>query len=394
MRLSLLEASKSLILNCSFGRDGVKNSPTIRAMLEASQAPAAPRAPKVGTMSIDDLRAVDWQSAAAFGLNTISEVFQRDLAIHSQITADLVSFIAVPTSDRQRIQGTSDQGEMYEVDEFGRAPTQKVSGGTTVGFPMRLFQYNLGWTRKYLQNATPAELVDQMTAAKDAHVRKIARDLRRAIYLSGNFTFNDFLVDKIDFAVKRLLNADGSKVPGGPNGETFDGSTHTHYLAVSGITATALTNAVNTVVEHGFGNQVMIVIDQADEAAVRGLAGFTAYVDPRLTLGTANNQATKRLDITRLNNRAIGLFAAAEVWVKPWGLASYPLVFDSGSPMKPAVLRTRNGVTPALEIAAELDTYPLYAQYMESEFGFGVWNRANGAVLYTGGGSYVDPTIP
>jgi hypothetical protein len=302
--------------------------------------------------------------------------------------------LADVSTDRQRIYGTSDRGEMTEVDEFGRAPTQKIRGGTTVGFPLRSYQYALGWTRKYLQNATPAELVDQETAAKKAHMIQIARQVKRAIYLSANYTFNDFLVDKIDLPVKRFVNADSANIPDGPNGEAFTGSSHTHYDAINGITAAALKAAIRDVVEHGHGGKVIVAINIADEDTIRALTGFKDYVDPRTTLNGNAREATTRLDITRLDNRAIGIFDSAEIWVKPWAIANYTFTYDSTTANKPLVLRTRNGTAPSLEIVAAIDTFPLYAEYMESEFGVGVWTRTNGHVLYFGGGSYTDPTIP
>jgi hypothetical protein len=283
---------------------------------------------------------------------------------------------------------------MVEVDEFGRAPTQKVKGGQTVGFPLRQYQFNLGWTRKYLQNATPAELVDQETKAKQAHMIQLARQVKRAAYLSANYTFNDFLVDKIDLSIKRFVNADSAGIPDGPNGEIYDGSTHSHYDAIAGITAAALKAAIRDVVEHGNGGKVICCINIVDEDTIRALTGFKDYVDPRVTLSANAREATSRLDITRLDNRAIGIFDSAEIWIKPWALANYVFTFDSTTGNKPLALRTRNGTTPALTIAAELDTFPLYAQFMESEFGMGVWTRTNGHVLYFGGGAYVDPTIP
>lgn len=352
-----------------------------------------PRVVKTGTLSVSDLRAVQFQNAVAFGTDTIAEVFARDLAVHQAIMNDLLSPLANITADRQRKYGTSDRGRMTKVDEFGRAPTRKGIAGATVGFPMEMYQYAIGWTRKYLQNHTPAELADQFTIAKKAHAIEVATQIKRAVYLSANYTHTDHLVDNVDLAVKRFVNADSASIPDGPNGEEYDGATHTHYDAIAGITATALTNLIRDVVEHGHGGKVIVAINLADEATIRALTGFVAYLDPRLTLGTQANQAGQRLDITRLDNRAIGIFDAAEIWIKPWAIANYALAYDSSTSDKPLVIRTRTGGAPTLEIAAQIDTFPLQAEYMESEFGVGVWTRTNGAVLYFGGGAYVDPTI-
>ncbi|HEY7195525.1 MAG TPA: hypothetical protein VH439_17410 [Gemmatimonadales bacterium] len=354
---------------------------------------------KVGTLSIDTLLAARFTSAARYGLDNIAKILKADLQVHNTLMQEMLSDFCDVTGDRQRIYGSSDSTIMYAVDEFGRAPTQKPAVGTTVGFPLKLFQYAIGWTRKWLENHTPADMAIAQQAAQKAHRRKVRGEIQRAIFLSGNYSWPDYLVDNITLGVKRLVNADGSPIPEGPNGEVYNAAMHTHYLALAGgaLTTVIADAVIKTVVEHGWGGQMRVYISSADESAWRGLTGFQPYLDPRLTVGTyANFALGKRLDITRLDNRAIGIYGAAEVWVKPWMIPFYFFAFDATTDAKPAVLRTRSGNMneDGLAIAAELDMYPLHAQYMETEFGVGIWNRTNGAVGYYNGATYVDPVIP
>ena len=354
-------------------------------------------APNTGTYDIATLQAVRIQTAAEYGLDTIQRVLQADLDAHNALVREMVSEMAEVTTERQRVYGTSVGGEMLEVDEYGLAPTQKAAPGATVGFPLRLFQYNIGWTAKYLQVATPADLAAQTLAAETAHLRAITRDMKRAIYISGNYTFRDHLIDNVELAVKRFVNADGAGIPDGPNGETFDGGTHTHYDANNGWDATELTNAINSVIEHGHGGNVKVAINKDDETAVRGLTGFVPYIDPRLatsTIASTTGVPAQTLDISRLDNRAIGIFAGAEIWVKSWALDNYPFIWDAADPNKPLAFRQRGQeALQGLRIAFENADYPLYARDMEAEFGIGVWTRTNELVHYTGGSSYTDPTI-
>ncbi len=355
-------------------------------------------APNTGTYDISTLLAARFQSVAQFGMDTVQQVLENDVAAHNAIVTSMVSDLCELTVDRQRIYGTSVSGEMVEVDEYGKAPTQNSAPGSTVGFPLKLFQFNVGWTAKWMQSKTPADAAQMVLGAEKAHLRKIQVEIKRAAYLSANYTHRDHLIDNIDFFIKRFVNADGAAIPDGPNGETFDGSTHSHFNYAASLNATDLTVAINDVIEHGFGSAVRVAINKTDEAAVRALTGFVAYVDPRLafsSFATAGGVPGKTLDISRLDNRAIGIFAGAEVWVKSWAIASYPFVWDAGSPNKPFAFRQR-AVTDlqGLRIAALNPDYPLYAQFMEAEFGVGVWTRTNGCVYYTGSGSaYTDPTI-
>ncbi len=350
-------------------------------------------ATNTGTYDISSLLRVTFQTVAEFGLDTIAQVLQRDLAAWNAMVTETVSELCEVTTDRQRIYGTSVAGEMLEVDEYGLAPTQKAAPGATVGFPLRLFQYNIGWTAKYLQVATPADLATQQLAAEKANWREIQRQLKKAIYPSANYTFRDHLIDNVELAVKRFVNGDGAGIPDGPNGESFDGAAHTHYDAFNGWSASELTEAINSVIEHGHGGNVKVAINKADETPVRALVGFVPYPDPRI-IYRASDTPGQTLDMSRLDNRAIGIFNGAEVWAKSWAIDNYPFIWDAADPNKPLAYRQRiQESLQGLRIAFENADYPLYAKDMESEFGIAVWTRTNGLIHYTGGSSYSDPTI-
>lgn len=348
-----------------------------------------------GTQDISTLLAARFSSAAAYGLDSIQQVLAADIAAHNALVADMVGELADVTTDRQRIYGTSVSGEMVEVDEYGRAPTQKNVAGATSGFPLKLYQYALGWTAKWMQIKTPADLAEGTLGAEKAHLKAVQKAIKQALFNNTNYTYVDYLVDGVSLGVKRLVNADGAAIPDDPFGNTFDGSSHTHYDANATLTAAKVTSTIETVVEHGFGGAVRVAINRGDETAFRALSGFTAYQDPRLVFGASTTGVPEtRLDISRLDNRAIGLFGAAEVWVKPWVPRYYLFAWDAGSPQKPLAFRQRDAQTlQGLRIAATMDEYPLYAQYMEAEYGVGVWNRTNGACLYFNNASWANPTF-
>lgn len=243
------------------------------------------------------------------------------------------------------------------------------------------------------EERTPRDYAVSQLASQAADMRRTLYEIKKAIFTPTNYTFVDRLVDNASLAVKALINADSSAIINGPNGETFDGATHTHYNANATLTAAAVTATVTDVVEHGYGGQVRIYINVASETAFRALAGFTAYLDPRVSLNMNANQALQRLDITRMDNRAIGIFESAEVWTKPWVPANYLFVADVGSADKPLVQRIEEGEAQGLHLEAEIETFPLRAQYQEHKYGFGVWSRLNGAALRFDNGTYAAPTL-
>lgn len=349
-------------------------------------------AQRTGHYTISDLLAARFTSAKEFGMDNIQQVLAAELDAHNTLMVQALAELAEPTSDAQSIYGSATGGTMVEVDEHGQAPTQKESPGSTVGFPLKLKQFNIGWTETYFLVATPADMAIKMQNAQIAHRREVLLDLKRAIFGSANYSFRDHLVDNISVTVRRFLNADGEPIPAGPNGETYAGGSETHYTAEASLTAANLTASIRNVVEKGHGTQVKTAIALANEAAVRALTGFTPYVDARLRPTEGDPVTT--VDHTRIDNRAIGILDASEVWVKPWAITGYAFTWDAGSSNKPLKYRQQSAsALQGLRIAAELSSHPLHAQMMEARYGFGVWTRTNGAVHQFTNGTYQNPTI-
>lgn len=350
-----------------------------------------------GTLSTLDTLAASQSTITQLGEDKAWEAIRVALEAHNRQVNEMQSNLVEVTTDKQRRYGTIDAMVMDEIDEFGTPDAQKIAAGTTVGFPMRLYGAALQWTRKYLANATGVELAAQVNALMDADQKLVMRQIKRAIFGPSNYTFVDRLTDGVSLSVKALVNADSAALPPGPNGEEFDGSTHTHYkyTASTAIAAADLTGLIETVVEHYSSGQPIVYINRAQETAVRNLTGFTAYLDARIVPGSGTTTARGNLDPSNLYNRAIGIFGSAEVWVKPWIPSGYLFCFIQGGPA-PIVMRTRRAGSGNLELAYEDEAYPLRARGYEREAGWAIWNRTNGAVLFVDAGSagaYVAPTI-
>jgi hypothetical protein len=349
---------------------------------------------RTGTNDIQSLLAnnTSLQSIAGFGLDNLADIITQDLDAWNATINDAVGEIAEVSTDRLRASGNPEGMVMYEVDEYGRAPDQKITAGYNLGFPLRKRQIAIGWTREWFRMHTVRDMLLATQAAEKAHRLMLYRDLRRSLYLSANYTFTDlYQAPSVTLPVKRLLNADSLGIPTGPNSEFFDPATHTHYLGSATLTAAALLSTVNTVLEHRITAGIRIVIAQTDRAAVEALAGYKAYPDPRVQfMNTDQNRQT--IDLTRMNNLAIGTFGAAEVWVKPWAIANYALAYDADGP-KPVVFRQLEGNLAGLQIEADNDAFPLHSQFMGAKYGFGVWTRWAAAILNFSNASYTDPVI-
>lgn len=351
-----------------------------------------------GTSDISTLLAARFQSVAEYGYDNIIEVLRRDLAAHNRIMVELVQGLCEVTTDRQRIYGSSVDGEMQEVDEYGQASTQRPTQGSTVAFPLRKFQFPMGFTKRWLAKHTPADLAEVVLAAEKAHRRRVEREIKLAFFQKTNYTFQDHLVDNVSLAVKRLINADGAPIPNAPqDGASFNAATHDHYTANATLTTGAVDALIENVQEHSLGADIKIGINRTNEAAWRALTGFVPYADSRLQVfrnSTNPDVPFVRLDQSVTVNRAIGLYGAAEVLVKSWVPASYAACWDNGWSKPLAFRQDTVAEFQGLQMVHENDSaHPLLVQFAEAMFGVGVWERTAMACLYFAGGTWTDPTI-
>jgi hypothetical protein len=362
----------------------------------------------LGTLiTLDTLKATS-QSIVEIGEDKTFAAIDAARMVHNKFVADMIGTLCVISTDRRRRYGGPATMTMRKVNQMGITRAQKVTAGTDVDFPLEMAEIAVQWNRKFMENATGKEMAEQFVAAQDADVKRVLADIKIGLFDFANYSVLDELVDNTTLNVKRLVNADSAAMPLGPNGEEFDGSTHTHYNAAtaawSGATAAQksadLEAHIEDVVEHyAGGGEIKLYINRAQENQVRSITGLTGsatnfekYTDARIIRGTNTDYAAGTLSRDNLYNRAIGVFGPAEVWVKPWIPSGYILCFREGTE-KPLVFRERRPGSGGLVINAEFDSFPLRARQLEREFGIGVWNRIAAAVLYVNGTSYVVPTI-
>jgi hypothetical protein len=348
-----------------------------------------------GTLSSLDSLAAIRQSVAQYGEDQAWASINAALIAYNRQVAEMTSDLIERTTDVQRAYGTMDSKNMQEMDQWGSPDAQKITAGVTVGFPLRRYGDALQWTRQFQESQTVAQLAAEIDGIATADRRNIIRAAKVAIFNSANASFIDKLGEpaNVTLALKAFVNNDGANLPVGPNGETF-ATSHTHYLANATLTAAVLTNLIVTVQEHYNTGVPVVYISSTDEAAVRALTGFVADQDVRIVLGggSTTSTTTTGLNVANLYDRRIGLFGAAEVWVKPWMIANYAFAYVRGAPV-PLVMRVPVRGSTDLELVFDDERHPLRARGYERKFGISVWNRTNGAVLQFNNGTYQVPTI-
>jgi len=360
-----------------------------------------------GTLQIlDELSTIDAGNVFNYGEDRLYAHLNDLLTVHNAMTQDIFGLLVGNTTDNIRRFGAQTvSGDMVEVDEFGAADVQKSRvTGYDIGFPLRDYQYAIGWTRKYFETKSPADIAKEFVAAKTADIVNLKRQALRALYRATNYNFIDRLVNSQTLPVKALQNADGSQIPLDPFGQSFNGATHTHLVgyAAASVVAADIVALIRNVIEHGVnGGVVRLYINRAQEATIRGFtSNFDPLQAPLLRPGggsTADVVLAPNDQPYMIDDRLIGIWDGfVEVWVKPWVPANYyTAVLVGGTNDNVVEMRRRNiAGYGSYRMVAEHEHFPLRAQHFEREFGMGVWNRLGAAILYGGGTTYVAPTIP
>jgi hypothetical protein len=331
------------------------------------------------------------------GATAVGQISDADVAATLQAEADALNAVmtdqmrelAEITQEREGTYGTGAVGVMNRADDFARAHTQKGRQTGQVAYPFHKWVYATGWTNDFRRKASPAKYAEGFIGARTAYTNAFAVALREALFRSANYNFVDYMDTKLTLPVKRLLNADSAPVPLGPNGETFTAATHTHYTFSATLTDTAARALVSNIVEHGNGRRVRVFINVADVPDWQ--AGFVSAQPANVILGANTARTVEDLDVTRANNRFVGVYEGIPVWTKPWLFDNYALAIDLDANPKPLAVREDVAGSRMLGVEGDISLNPLNIQYYVARFGVGVRNRAAAAVLYHDGGAYTDP---
>lgn len=357
--------------------------------------PTATGTSNFGTLSFLDTLASNPsnQTVLQYGEDRLYQIFQDVIDAHNAVLQDLIDQLCERTTIRATRFGSYAKVKFQQRNEYSIPQAQKSAvTGDNLGFPLIGWQTGLQWTRKYFARKTVQEIAEEMQGVTDGDIDNIYGKIRKAIFTPTDYNFVDVEVDNYVIPVKAFFNADGMFIPPDQFGNTFDGNTHTHYLATDTLTAANVQALVDTVMEHVNTGTCVVYINRGNETAVRALTGFIPYNDARIIPANNTVQARETLTPNNVNNRAIGLLAGAEIWVKPWIPANYMFAFNP-TVAKPLAYRVPENESGDLALEFTDEQYPLRAESFDRVFGIGVWRRQNGAVLYFGGSTYVTPTL-
>jgi hypothetical protein len=350
-----------------------------------------------GIYSINDLLLVKNASATEFGVDHIAATVQAETSYTNTYINEMLADLAQPTVKQIEVWGGNSATLMDEVDELGGSLPQKQVVGINAAAPLRRFTQKLGWTQKYFEIATPAEMATEYLALRKGYLLQIQRQVKKAIFNNVRADFVDRLYNGVTLTnVYSFINADSTTLPDSPAGVSFSGASHDHYDGEATLTHEFIQALVDDVTEHGNTKGLKLFIALADvEHYMAFDAGFTPLPDEATQTLLTQLVSGKTLNNSDLENRQIGMWSGGiPVFVKPFMIEHYHLCVATGMPEKALLYRQRPQASlQGWRIGSPLKEYPLVADFAEAEFGFAAYNRVMAAVLYDANATYAVPTI-
>jgi hypothetical protein len=278
-----------------------------------------------------------------YGVEAAFEDFRVTLAYWNKVVSEMTNWLVETTvttpEDRIiNIGGVS----MQKVDlEFpvveSQAPEETVR---ELGYPLWARMGSTEFTERALAVITVEEFQSKLNVWLKADQDMWHYDIANAIFRNDNYVFLDKDDTGRNIPIKRLWNNDGTIPPVSPQGNVFNG-THNHYQVVAALNDAAVDAGYNHAREHAVGGEVVMIVNQAQTAAVYALTDFEKSRDSRIQLGVLNDKIQQQSVGDDPFDRFLGIIEdGAAVWAKPWMPAGYfAFMVIGGSLEKPLVIR-------------------------------------------------------
>lgn len=213
-------------------------------------------------------------------LNEIWRLYQEGLAEFNKQRQPLIDLFSFSVDRVIEDVVQPGQETFEEATEFG-IPTsiRPAPQPTARAYPFKWYDLRAAYTFQFLvggpsnsDGASSQQLDSILSMAMEADNQLQFSQVMKALFNDSN---RQTLIDGATYTVPALYNADGSYIP--PfEGNTFDGTTHTHYLATGSAQAHIfdpgdVQTAATHVEHHGYtrsqGYNVLIVMNPADALA-------------------------------------------------------------------------------------------------------------------------------
>jgi hypothetical protein len=329
-------------------------------------------------------------------INAAVQLFNQSIA-QSEL-APLMS----PTSDAAIEYGQGSGNAFEDATEYAQGDAQRTQTGGHM-LPLRLVDYKMGWTARWLEEARRAQIDNDINSMLDS-----ARDIFEKRVLTRLFKLEP--ETGVGYGLGSAGISPGFADGGAPAGTVaftprpflsraaVFTSSHQHYMRLNGITQANLESAVKNLWEHGYDQVYDMYISIADVSSwtnTGNVTGFKARPDLLLQYGqdvTLGLVDQSYIGVITTAYGSVRLRASARI---PQGYYAIFKSFGLLDPRNPIAVRFNPMRGFGLRLTVDrVDRYPLAGAIGEMAFGVGVKDRVSAVVVYNNtSGDYVSPSI-
>jgi len=313
--------------------------------------------------------------------NELWRDYQDSLEDYNQTSNGLVDLLTFRTTDKtfSVLQGAY---EFEDYADYTLPDSQDLSYlELSIGIKDYDLRYAFTWAR--ILESTSSELDGRHSAALQADTRLILKQVVRAALTKEGLTLGGV-------TSPAFYNADGT-VPPTVKNTTFSGS-HQHYLASTGASLAQgdLDRIEADLVHHGFITDLVLLVNRANIATVKGFSGFVP--------AAAEVHDVKWTNL--VGDPYFGSYSRMSLLEEDWLPAGYLFAFSAqgGPNSQQNPIAFRESINPSARglilQRGNNPEYPLADSFYYRKFGVGVRQRGNGVAMFiTGGGTYTSPVI-
>lgn len=340
-----------------------------------------------GIMGLADVRNLTVQS---LGQRQVFDAVKLLLDQYNADLADMTAFFVEGTTEEVQITYMMPGGgEMQESNEWSRPGAVRPPAGYPVGFEINDARDQVAWNDVSLAYAT----VEVVQAAVDnimiRHTNWVRRKLLRAVLNNVNRVTLDPQFGQV--TVKPLANGDTDVYS--MYGAAM--ATDNHYLAANIASISDVNNPFPTyydeIAEHYGDSTVVSLVNPAQSAQIKAMAGFIEVADPRVRVNDGVEAINPGVTVP---GTIIGLLG--NVWISEWRSMIPNYVFtrnmDAPAPLLKRIDRVPLAGRGELALIATQTEHPFQESFWRDRHGYGAANRVGAVVGQITGASYTIPT--
>lgn len=341
------------------------------------------------------------RTADGVDLTQIFAEIQDANELYNQAKNAFIDLLTFPTTDTGAAVPQAGWGSdsFEEATEFGVPRYVGTANALKIGYTLKDFDLGVGYTWKFLRDATAAEVTAKIQRVYEADTKLLVQSVFRRLFDPGQHE-NEF-----GMTCYGLYNGLDGMVPPSHMGQTFDAST-CHYLTTGSTTLDAadVEQSIKLIRRFGYGmedgSRIIVlahpdVVEQSQLASWRAGVEYVTGKKAKYDFVASSNAPAFWTDLSVVGKTpepdynglpVTGSYGGALIVETHFMPTDYVAVFATGGPgSEKNVIGLRSHANPSYQglrqIPGNNQAYPLIDSYFQRTFGTGVRHRGAAVAL-------------